>query len=45
LGNFTNTFNYGAKIVKALNRYPEKFEAAENWNTLGKPQITLRAYA
>lgn len=45
LGNFTNTFNYGAKIVKALNRYPEKFEAAETWNALGKPQITLRAYA
>lgn len=45
LGNFTAAFQYGAKIVKALNRYPEKFEAADTWEALGKPKITLQAYA
>jgi hypothetical protein len=36
---------YGYKILTALNNYPEKFEAEETWNELGKPQITLAEYA
>jgi uncharacterized protein YbjT (DUF2867 family) len=45
LGRLTPTFSYGAKIVEALNHYPETFEAADSWAELGKPQITLAAYA
>jgi len=33
------------KIITALNNYPEKFEAEQTWNELGKPQITLAEYA
>ena len=36
---------YSYKIVTALNNYPEKFEAEQTWNELGKPVITLEAYA
>jgi uncharacterized protein YbjT (DUF2867 family) len=36
---------YGYKIVTALNNYPEKFEADQTWNELGKPTITLAQYA
>ncbi|HEY0680278.1 MAG TPA: NAD(P)H-binding protein [Chitinophagaceae bacterium] len=36
---------YGYKIVTALNNYPEKFEAEQTWSELGKPSITLAAYA
>lgn len=45
LGKLTTTFNYGANIVKALNNYPEKFEAQKTWEELGKPSITLKEYA
>jgi hypothetical protein len=37
--------NYGANIIYALNHYPEKFEAAESWEKLGKPTTTLAQYA
>ncbi|HYC30451.1 MAG TPA: hypothetical protein VEB42_16565, partial [Chitinophagaceae bacterium] len=36
---------YGYKMLTALNNYPEKFEAEQTWNELGKPQITLAEYA
>jgi hypothetical protein len=36
---------YGFKIVTALNNYPEKFQAEQTWNDLGKPTITLAEYA
>lgn len=45
LGNLNVTFNYGAKIIKALNNYPEKFEAQKTWDELGKPHLTLKEYA
>jgi uncharacterized protein YbjT (DUF2867 family) len=44
-GKLTPKFNYGARIVEALNNYPEKFAGEEAWNKLGKPQITLKEYA
>ena len=44
LGLFTNKFNYGAKIVDALNNYPEKFESAKTWKELGKPETTFYDY-
>lgn len=37
--------NYGYHIIEALNKYPEKFESENTWNELGKPEITLRAFA
>ncbi|MDX2302354.1 MAG: NAD(P)H-binding protein [Microscillaceae bacterium] len=44
LGLFNNKFNYGAKIVEALNSYPEKFEAEKAWQDLGKPQTKFIDY-
>ncbi|MFN8842567.1 MAG: SDR family oxidoreductase [Chryseotalea sp.] len=45
LGYFVQKINYGAHIVEALNNYPEKFEAEETWQALGKPEITLAQFA
>lgn len=45
VGLFNNTVNYGHHIIEALNKYPEKFEAEETWNTLGRPATTLADYA
>ena len=44
-GTFSSKANYGANILYALNHYPEKFEAEESWQRLGKPEMTLKAYA
>ncbi len=38
-------FRYGYEIINALNHYPETFEAQPTWDALGKPVITLEAYA
>ncbi len=43
-GLFTNKFNYGAKIVDALNNYPEKFEAEKTWRDLGRPETKFIDY-
>lgn len=45
MGVFIQKFNYGFHIVEALNKYPEKFEAQQTWNLLGKPKITLKDFA
>ena len=45
LGLFSTTVNYGARIVEALNKYPEKFESEETWKALGKPVTTLQKFA
>lgn len=45
MGLFTQKFNYGYHIVTALNKYPEKFEAAQTWEELGKSTITLKMFA
>lgn len=44
-GLFNRKMNYGAKILDALNNYPEKFAAEKTWAELGKPTITLAEYA
>lgn len=44
MGAFSNKFNYGAKIIEALNNYPEPFEAETTWQELGKPQTTFMDY-
>ena len=44
-GMFSSKANYGTNIIYALNHYPEKYEAAETWLKLGKPETTLSLYA
>jgi len=44
LGNFSKKLNYGARIIDALNNYPEKFEAGNTWKELGRPETTLAGY-
>lgn len=45
LGNFSQKMNYGAHIIEALNNYPEEFKAEKAWAELGKPTITIKAFA
>lgn len=45
LGLFNQKMNYGAKIIEALNNYPEKFESEKTWEEMGRPQVTLAEYA
>lgn len=45
MGAFSRKFDYGYHIVTALNKYPEKFEATNTWQELGKPTTTLKAFA
>lgn len=42
---FNQKMNYTAKIIEALNNYPEKFESEKTWEELGKPEMTLAEYA
>lgn len=41
---FSNKFKYGAKMIEALNNYPEMFEAEKTWEMLGKPQTQFKEY-
>lgn len=43
-GAFNPRIKYGARVVEALNHYPEKFEAENTWKELGKPEITLKEF-
>jgi uncharacterized protein YbjT (DUF2867 family) len=45
VGIFHKKTGYGHKILVALNNYPEKFEAEQTWNELGKPTLTIPVYA
>ena len=45
MGIFSASAQYGAKILEALNNYPEKFESHNTWEELGKPEMTLAQYA
>jgi hypothetical protein len=44
MGLFSKKFSYGAKIVDALNNYPEKFESEKTWAELGKPETRFIDY-
>lgn len=37
--------NYLWHITEAMNNYPEKFQAQETWDELGKPSITIKEFA
>ena len=45
LGLFSRKYDYAAKVVEALNEYPERFIAQETWDELGKPTTTLAEWA
>lgn len=45
LGRFSQKLNYGWHILEAINNYPEKFEAQQTWDSLGKPTTTLAQFA
>ena len=45
LGSFNAKMNYGARILEALNNYPEKFESERTWAELGRPTIRLQDFA
>ncbi|GAB3782144.1 hypothetical protein GCM10028818_37400 [Spirosoma horti] len=42
---FSQQADYGLHITKALNNYPEIFEAAQTWTDLGKPFTTVDQFA
>jgi uncharacterized protein YbjT (DUF2867 family) len=44
-GRFNQTMNYGGYILDAMNNYPERFEATQTWNDLGKPGLTIQEFA
>ncbi len=36
---------YGVQLSNALNNYQEQFNAAETWELLGQPEVSLESYA
>jgi uncharacterized protein YbjT (DUF2867 family) len=45
LGNFNTRMSYGAHIIEALNKYPEKFGAELTWKELGEPEMSVKRFA
>jgi uncharacterized protein YbjT (DUF2867 family) len=45
IGRINVTVRYGAKIMEALNNYPEKFGSEQTWRHLGRPSTTIGQYA
>ena len=44
-GLFNQKMNYIAKIIDALNNYPENFASEKTWAELGKPTVTIADFA
>lgn len=44
-GWFSQQANYGARIMEALNHYPETFRAHATWEELGTPTTTIADFA
>jgi uncharacterized protein YbjT (DUF2867 family) len=42
---WSRPIGYAAKIIEALDNYPEKFQSERTWQELGKPTVTLAEYA
>ena len=42
---FSAQADYGWHITKALNNYPEQFDATRTWAELGKPRTTMELFA
>ena len=45
LGLFSRKMDYGARILEALNNYPEEFRAAQTWTDLGRPEVSIEEFA
>lgn len=45
IGCFSTQIANVAKLMTALNEFPEEFKAQETWNLLGKPTTTIKDYA
>ena len=45
LGWFSRQADYGARIIEAINHYPETFQAQATWDELGRPTTSLAEYA
>ena len=37
--------DYGARILEALNNYPEEFNASQTWTDLGRPEVSIEEFA
>ncbi len=45
MGLFSRKMKYGARIIEALNKYPEEFRAGQAWEDLGRPAVTIEEFA
>jgi hypothetical protein len=45
IGLFNPQLAYISKILDIINTTPEPFMAQQTWDELGKPEITIKAYA
>lgn len=45
IGCFNTQIGNVAKLMTALNEFPEEFKAQETWDLLGKPTTTIKDYA
>lgn len=45
VGRFSRRADYAARIVEAINHYPETFQAQATWEELGEPTTTLADFA
>jgi uncharacterized protein YbjT (DUF2867 family) len=45
IGCFSTQIGNVAKLMTALNEFPEEFKAKETWEILGKPTTTIKNYA
>jgi uncharacterized protein YbjT (DUF2867 family) len=43
-GLFNRKYNYGARIMEAMNNYPESFQSEDVWQELGKPITTFNDF-
>lgn len=45
VGTFSRPIGFTAKLLGAMNRYHERFEAQATWAELGRPTTTVEAFA
>jgi hypothetical protein len=44
-GLFSRPLAFNARIMQTVLGYPEEFRAAETWDDLGRPAITIEQFA
>jgi uncharacterized protein YbjT (DUF2867 family) len=45
LGLLSQSMHFNARILDAVQRFPEEFKAAQTWAELGEPSITIEEFA